>query len=81
MYLSGWLAAFVSILLLGLTGAGPAVTLLEIGPIFLLLYIRSELVRPTGSASPAPPKSVDIEAIRIRGFQQSLDERGMQRDH
>jgi len=57
------------------------VAVLVIGPIFLLLYIRSELARPTGSASPAPPKSVDIEANRIGAFQQSLDERGMQRDH
>lgn len=81
MYLSGWLAAIVSILVLGLTGAGPAVAVLVIGPIFLLLYIRSELARPTGGPPPTPPKSVDIEANRIRGFQQSLDERGMQRDH
>lgn len=81
MYLSGWLAAIVSILVLGLTGAAPAVAVLVIGPIFLLLYIRSELARPTGGPPPMPPKSVDIEANRIRGFQQSLDERGMQRDH
>ena len=81
MYLAGWLVAIVAIVVLALAGTGPAVAVLVIGPAFLLLFVRSALARPQGSPPPTPPKSVDIEAIRIRGLQQSLDERGKQRDH
>ncbi len=81
MYFSGWLTAIVAILVVGLTSGGPAVAVLVIGPICLLLAVRLTLDRPAASGTPAQPKSVDIEANRIRSFQESLDERGTQRDH
>ena len=44
MYLSGWLAAFVSILVLGLAGSGPAVAVLVVGWTSLSETVRRKLL-------------------------------------
>jgi hypothetical protein len=80
MYLAGWLTAITGILVLVSGHAEAAVPVLVIGSAFLLVEVRTLMVRPKLDPLPGDPASVDIEANRIRAFQQSVDERGTQGD-
>jgi hypothetical protein len=80
MYFAGWLTAIAGLLVLGVWGAEWAVPVLAIGSAVLLVELRTIMVRPKPDPLPTDPASVDIEANRIRAFQQSLDERGTQGD-
>ncbi|MGH3453679.1 MAG: hypothetical protein ACRDPQ_02435 [Nocardioidaceae bacterium] len=80
MYFAGWLTAIAGLLVLAWRGAEAAVPVLAIGSAFLLIELRTMMVRPAPDPLPTDPASVDIEANRIRAFQQSLDERGTQGD-
>jgi hypothetical protein len=81
MYIMGWLTPVAAILMLDLVGTGAAVVVLMIGSAAVLLQLRAILARPERGPRPTAPRSVNIEADQIARFQQSLDERGTQRDH
>jgi hypothetical protein len=80
MYFAGWLTAIAGLLVLASGRAEAAVPVLAVGSAVLLVELRTIMVRPEPDPLPTDPASVDIEANRIRAFQQSLDERGTQGD-
>ncbi len=64
--LAGWLAILAF-------GNATAVAVAACGPVLLALTLRELMPRPDRPVPPSAPTAVDIEALHIRSFAESLD--------